>query len=185
MCILLYVKFLWCSSIPYIYGQLEGGTSVLSICALCYMLDVFSVVVFHASMVNWSWGDICPKDMCILLYVKLIWSSGITDIYGEQEVGGICPNDMWILLYVKLIWCSGLPWIYGRLEWGSSASRSPKFGVVVFRASLLKWGGQSVIDPCYTITPFPLPIDHISMLHDYTPEVCPRYLCIMLYMKLI
>ena len=26
MCILLYVKLLWCSSIPYIYGQLEEGT---------------------------------------------------------------------------------------------------------------------------------------------------------------
>ena len=25
MCILLYVKCLWCSSIPYIYGHLEGG----------------------------------------------------------------------------------------------------------------------------------------------------------------
>ena len=24
MCIMLYVKLLWCSSIPYIYGQLEG-----------------------------------------------------------------------------------------------------------------------------------------------------------------
>ena len=24
MCILLYVKLLWCSSIPFIYGQLEG-----------------------------------------------------------------------------------------------------------------------------------------------------------------
>ena len=80
------------------------------------MLDVFGVVVFHTSMVNWSWGDICPKDMCILLYVKRIWCSGITDIYGELEVGDICPNDMCILLYVKLILCSGLPWIYGRLE---------------------------------------------------------------------
>ena len=29
MCILLYVKLLWCSGIPYIYGQLEGGTSAL------------------------------------------------------------------------------------------------------------------------------------------------------------
>ena len=27
MCILLYVKLIWCSGIPYIYGQLEGGTS--------------------------------------------------------------------------------------------------------------------------------------------------------------
>ena len=91
MCILLYVKFLWCRGIPYIYGQLEGGTSVLSICALCCMLDVFGVAVFHTSMVNWSWGDIFPQDMCILLYFKLIWCSGIRDIYGELEVGGHLP----------------------------------------------------------------------------------------------
>ena len=52
MCILLSVKLLWCSSIPYIYDQLEGGPSVLCICALCYMLNIFGVVVFHRSMVN-------------------------------------------------------------------------------------------------------------------------------------
>ena len=85
MCILLYVKLLWCSSIPYIYGQLEergymfpryiciwqyvkhiwcsgvalniywsirGGISALSICAFCYMLNLFSELVFHRSMVN-------------------------------------------------------------------------------------------------------------------------------------
>ena len=46
MCILLYVKPIWCSGILYIYGQLEGGTSVLHICAFCYMLNLFSVVVF-------------------------------------------------------------------------------------------------------------------------------------------
>ena len=56
MCILLYVKLLWCSGIPYIYGRLEGGTSALSICAFCYMLSLFSVVVFYRSMVNWRRG---------------------------------------------------------------------------------------------------------------------------------
>ena len=100
---------------------------------------------------------------------------------------------------MSLILCSGLPWICGRLEGGSSASRSSKFGVVVLRhlcssegvnlsyihAPLLHLPCQLTIDPCYTITPFPLPIDHRSMLHHYTQEVCPRYLCIMLYMKLI
>ena len=56
MCILLYVKLLWCSSIPYIYGQFERGTSALSVCAFCYMLNIFGVVVFHRSMVNWRSG---------------------------------------------------------------------------------------------------------------------------------
>ena len=54
MCILLYVKLIWCSGIPYIYGQLEG---------------VHLISTGHLKM--------SVKYMCILLYVKLIWCSGI------------------------------------------------------------------------------------------------------------
>ena len=54
MCILLYVKLLWCSSILYIYGQLEEEG--LGICAFYYMLNLFGVVVFYRSMVNWRRG---------------------------------------------------------------------------------------------------------------------------------
>ena len=32
---------------------MEGGPSALSICALCYMLNIFGVVVLHRFMVNW------------------------------------------------------------------------------------------------------------------------------------
>ena len=49
------IIFFGVACIPYIYAQLEGSTSALHICAFCYMLNVFSVVVFHTSMVNW-WG---------------------------------------------------------------------------------------------------------------------------------
>ena len=49
-------ELLWCSGIPYMYGRLEGVTSALSICAFCYMLNLFSVVVFHRSMVSWRRG---------------------------------------------------------------------------------------------------------------------------------
>ena len=81
MCILLYVNFLCCSGIPYIYGQLEGGTSALSISTVCYVLNICNVVVFHTSVVSWrtpqgSWY------MCIQLYVKLLWCSTIPYIYG-------------------------------------------------------------------------------------------------------
>ena len=72
MCIVLYVVCIQCSGIPYIYGQLEWGTSTLRICAFCCMWNLFGVVVLQISMVNWRWGDICPNDMCILLYVKLM-----------------------------------------------------------------------------------------------------------------
>ena len=60
----------------------------------------------------------CPKYMCILLYVKLMWCSGISYIYGQLEEG---PWYMCILLYIKIIQCSGIPYIYGQLEGGTSA----------------------------------------------------------------
>ena len=92
MCILLYVKLIWCSGIPYIYVSEQSSDQyhvevkmTLCICAFCYMLNLCSVVVFHTSMVNW--GYICPGYMCILLYVKLIWCSGIPYIYGQLEEG--------------------------------------------------------------------------------------------------
>ena len=62
MCILLYVKLMWCSGITYIYGQLEEGAWYM--CILLY-IDL------------WSIGG-GPWYMCILLYVKLIQCSGIT-----------------------------------------------------------------------------------------------------------
>ena len=39
MCILLYVKLIWCSGIPEIYAQLEEGVgqSAMGICAFFYM----------------------------------------------------------------------------------------------------------------------------------------------------
>ena len=69
MCILLYVTSIQCSSIPYIYGQLEGSPSALSICAFCYMLHVFSVVVFHRSMVN------CRKGALVYMHSAICETS--------------------------------------------------------------------------------------------------------------
>ena len=51
--------------------------SAMGICAFFYMSNLFGVVVFHRSMVNWGWGYICLRYMCILLYAKLIQCSGV------------------------------------------------------------------------------------------------------------
>ena len=103
MCILLYVKCIWCSGIPYIYGQLEEGALVYVHSAICetYLVQWYFIV-------QWSIGGgyISPMYMCILLYVKLICCSGIPQIYGQLEEG---PWSMCILLYVKVIWCSCIP----------------------------------------------------------------------------
>ena len=61
----------------------------------------------------------CPKYMCIVLYVKLIWCSSTPYIYGQLQEGE--PWYMCILLYVQLIWCSGMPYIYGQLQGGTPA----------------------------------------------------------------
>ena len=68
MCILLYVK---------IYGQFEEGEGSVctGICAFFYMSNLFGVVVCHRSMVDW--GSVCPRYLCIMLYVKLIQCSGL------------------------------------------------------------------------------------------------------------
>ena len=112
MCILLSVKLFWCSGIWYISGQLEVGPSALSICAFCYMLNVFGVVVFHRFMVNWRRG---PWYMCILLSVKLFWCSSIPYISGQLEVG---PSALSICAFCSML---------------------NIFGVVVFHRSMVYW----------------------------------------------
>ena len=48
----------------------------------------FGVEVFHRSMVNRRVkGYVCLRYMSILLYVKLIWCSGVPYIYGRLEEG--------------------------------------------------------------------------------------------------
>ena len=136
MCILLCVKLIWCSGIPNIYCQL-GGTSALSICAVCYMWNVFGVVVFHTSMVNWSWGwGTSALSMCAFCYMFnlcgvvvfhrsivngggslgicafcYMWNFFGVAVFHTSMVNWreyICPQYMCILLYVKPIWCSGV-----------------------------------------------------------------------------
>ena len=148
MCILLYVKFIWCSGILYIYGQLEGGTSAQSICAFCYMLHIFGVVVFYTSMVNWR-GYICPKYMCILLYVKLIWGSGIPYISGQLEERGlgICTFCyMWNFCGVAVFHTSMVNWRgTSALSICAFCYMLNLFGVVVFHRSMVNWRRGSLV----------------------------------------
>ena len=65
------------------------------------------------------------------IYMKCIWCNGFPQIYAQLEEGveSICHGYMCIVLYMKLIWCNGFPEI--------CASRSAKYGVAVFKASML------------------------------------------------
>ena len=55
-------------------------------------------------------GSICHGYMCILLYMKLIWSSGVMVLHRSILIwrGIHLQGYMCILLYVKLIWCNGV-----------------------------------------------------------------------------
>ena len=56
------------------YCQLEWGVYVSSVYVhFAIYVNLFGVMLFHRSIVNWSGGGICILSIChILLYVKLI-----------------------------------------------------------------------------------------------------------------
>ena len=73
-----------------------GCMSALGICA-----NILGVVVFQTSMLNWrrGWSPVCHGYMCILLYVKLIWCSGVAQIYCQVEegMGSFCHGYMCVV----------------------------------------------------------------------------------------
>ena len=71
MCIVPYVKLLWCNVIPYIYSQLVWGRGAccLSICPSCYMWNLYGVMVFNIPVVNWNTGGTCILSICAFCYM--------------------------------------------------------------------------------------------------------------------
>ena len=90
MCILLYVNHILCSDIPSIYSQFEWrATSAISICALCYMWNLFGVVLLHRSMVNWRRGDL---GTCAFCYRWNFFSVVIFHAYMVNWRGVLLPS---------------------------------------------------------------------------------------------
>ena len=162
----------WCSSIQGISVQLGGsiGYEYIWIVLYIYICQVLCSGIHgisahvrgsicHTSMLHHYTPELCPRYLCIMLYVKPMWCSGLPWIYSclEEGVGSVCHESDSM---------SGLPWIYGQLEGVVLPADLPSLcsGIHSISAQV---GCQSVIDPCYTVTP-PLPIDHRSMLHHYT-----------------
>ena len=163
MCIVLYVKLIWCSSIQGMYAQLTGGWGwsicFWFICALSYMWNLFGVVVFKACMIDWL-GVHLP---CVYVHCAI---SARADTFGVVVFKASMLNwlgvhlplvDMCILLYVKLIWCNGLVCSYGWLTRGSICLQFicalsfmwNLFGVVVCKACMIDClGGPSVMHIC-------------------------------------
>ena len=188
MCILLYVKLNWCSGIPQICGLLQeggfvyvhsticetdlvqryskdlwsigGGTSLLCICAFCYMLHIFTVVVFHRSLINWNWGA-----LVYVHFAKCETSNGIVVSYTcmINWKGYICPKFMCVLLYVNVFGVevfhrSIVNWRKGGLGICAFCYMLNICGVVVFLICVVNWMGstsvQSVCTFCYMLNIF-------------------------------
>ena len=123
MCILLYVKLIWCSGFPDIYAQLGciHLPSVYVHSSLCetYLVEWFSRHLCSIGRYIGLWY------MSILLYVKLTWCSGFLEIYSQLEEGwGQSAMDICAFCYIWNLFCvvvlhrSRVNW---RRGWGQSA----------------------------------------------------------------
>ena len=146
MCIVLYMKLVWCHGFPEICAQLEEGVgsiwhgymciviymklmwwgwgqSAIGICALCYIylpVDLPSLLKWYAGHLCSGGGSFCHRSM-LHHYTSLpIDHRSMLHHYTPS----VCPRYLCSRLYVKLMWCSGLQWIYGQLEEGAGVSLS-------------------------------------------------------------
>ena len=77
MCILLYVKLIWCSGFPEIYAQL-GRVHLCLVYMHSSICETYLVYWFSRDLCSIGGGGyVCLWCMCILLYVKLIQCSGV------------------------------------------------------------------------------------------------------------
>ena len=101
MCILLYVKLIWCICITEIYCQLEwSDVCILSICAFSDMWKLFGVMVFRRSIVNWS-GDRCILSICAFCYMWNLF--GVTVFHTSfvnWSVEGRCVLSIYAFCYI-------------------------------------------------------------------------------------
>ena len=183
MCILLYMKLIWCHGFPEIYAQLGG--QIWAQCAFCLYMKLIWCHGFPE--IYAQLGGPNMSTMCILLYMKLIWCHGFPEIYAQ--LGGPNMSTMCILLYRKLIWWHGFPEIYAQLGgqiWAQCAFCyiGNLFGVMDFQKSMLKWGGQiwAQCAFCYIGNLFGVMDFQKSML-NWGANMST--MCILLYMKLI
>ena len=148
MYILLYVKFIWCNSIPTISCHL-GGIDVCLVYVHSVICESYVVWCYSRYLLSIGLGrSMYPQYMCILLYVTLSFGVMVFQIsIVNWSVGYMYPQYMCILLYVKLIWCNGIPLIYcqlgGRcmLNICAFCYMCNLFGVTVFHTSIAYCSG--------------------------------------------
>ena len=153
-------------------------------CAFFFMWHWFGVVVFQRCIVDW--GDVCHGYMCILLYVTLIWCSGVPEMYAwllgdwerqtEREAMSIC-------LLVKMVkWYLCISQSDTRFH--ISQYQMQCSGVAVMYAQ--KVGGsiclQYICAFSYMSNLFGVMVLHAAMV-NWGGSICLQYICAFSYMS--
>ena len=103
MCIVLYMKLIWCNGFPEIYAQLEEGwgQSIMGICELCYMSQAWKRVQKRDNEVRtlhniWDLRhgcqQMCRQTMAVLLCMcsgfptKILEQMIVTSLYDVTRV---------------------------------------------------------------------------------------------------
>ena len=144
MCILLYMKLIWCSGFPEIYAELEEGCpSAMGRCAFCYlwnlyMWNLYGVVALHRSMFNWRGRSLFAMGISAFCYMLNLCD---VMVLHRSEVSICASCYMWNL-----------------------------HGVVVFHISVVDWGGRGTSDygicaSCYMWNLLYVMVLHRSMLY--------------------
>ena len=150
MCILLYVKVIWCNSIPYMYGQLEWGyMHAQYMCILLYRKHIWCNGIPHiygqlecGVCVPSVYGHsaIC-ETYVVSWYSRDLLSIGV----GDRYILSICAFwYMWNLLGVMVFHTSIVNWSGGRYILSISAFcyMWNVLRVKVFHRSVVNWSGQ-------------------------------------------
>ena len=144
---MLYVKLMWCSGLPWIYGQLEEGVVSVS-------WNLFGVVVLHGSMVNWRRGCQSVMKIGVVVFQRsmLNWQ-GVhqPEVFSIMVFHGSMVNwrrEGWGQSVMKTVWCNGLPEIHAWLTGGPSARSIQCNGLPWIYGQLEEGGPGSCISCC-------------------------------------
>ena len=117
------MKIIWCNGLPEIDAWLEGG----------HQPKVFSVMVFHGSMIDWRREGQGQSVM------KIVQCTGLTEIHAQLTGGIHQPKVFSVMVF------HGSMVSWRREGWVSLSWKL--FGVMVFQRSIVDWlGGGPPVD---------------------------------------
>ena len=165
------------------------------------MWNLFSVVVFQRSMLNWrrGWGQ-SAMSTCTFFYMWYLFSVVVFQrSMFDWSRGYVCHGYMCILLYVKLIQCCGFPEIYVQLEEGVGSVCNGYMCILLYLKLIQCSGFPEIYVWLEQGVCLPLVYVHSSICETYSVlwfsrDLCSiggggyvwlQYMCILLYVKLI